>query len=95
MISLKRDAQGRLVPATGRRTTEKSSYKPNQTEDFKVSSNMLAIDTEADFFLENESINVPLLTSLNISPLTICRLNPHEYNISPSSDSPSLILSTF
>ena len=37
MISLKRDAQGRLVPATGRRATEKSSYKPNQTEDFKVS----------------------------------------------------------
>jgi hypothetical protein len=37
MISLKRDAQGRLVPATGRRTTEKSSYKPNQSEDFKVS----------------------------------------------------------
>ena len=37
MISLKRDAQGRFVPATGRRSTEKSSYKPNQTEDFKVS----------------------------------------------------------
>lgn len=37
MISLKRDAQGRLVPATGRRATEKSSYRPNQTEDFKIS----------------------------------------------------------
>ena len=37
MISLKRNSKGELVPATGRRSTDKSIYKPNQTEDFKVS----------------------------------------------------------
>ena len=37
MISLKRNSRGELVPATGRRSTEKSSYKPNQVNDFKIS----------------------------------------------------------
>ena len=37
MISLKRNSRGELVPATGRRSTEKSSYKPNQANDFKIS----------------------------------------------------------
>lgn len=37
MISLKRNSKGELIPATGRRSTEKSTYKPNQKEDFKLS----------------------------------------------------------
>jgi hypothetical protein len=37
MISLKRNSKGELVPATGKRSTDKSIYKPNQTEDFKLS----------------------------------------------------------
>jgi len=37
MISLKRNSKGELVPATGRRSTDRSSYKPGQTEDFKLS----------------------------------------------------------
>jgi len=37
MISLKRNSKGELVPATGRRSTDRSSYKPGQTEDFKIS----------------------------------------------------------
>ena len=37
MISLKRNSKGELVPATGRRSTDRSSYKPEQTEDFKLS----------------------------------------------------------
>jgi len=37
MISLKRNSKGELIPATGKRSTEKSSYKPNQTNDFKIS----------------------------------------------------------
>ena len=37
MISLKRNSKGELIPATGKRTTEKSSYKPNQINDFKIS----------------------------------------------------------
>lgn len=37
MISLKRNSRGELIPATGKRSTEKSSYKPNQTNDFKIS----------------------------------------------------------
>jgi len=37
MISLKRNSRGELVPATGRRSTERSSYKPNQSNEFKIS----------------------------------------------------------
>jgi ATP-dependent helicase/DNAse subunit B len=37
MISLKRNSKGELVPATGRRSTDRSSYKPGQAEDFKLS----------------------------------------------------------
>ena len=37
MISLKRNSKGELVPAPGKRSTDKSIYKPNQTEDFKLS----------------------------------------------------------
>jgi len=37
MISLKRNSRGELIPATGRRSTERSSYKPNQKDDFKIS----------------------------------------------------------
>ena len=37
MISLKRNSKGELVPATGKRSTDRSSYKPGQTEDFKLS----------------------------------------------------------
>ena len=37
MISLKRNSKGELVPATGRRSTDRSSYKPGQKEDFKLS----------------------------------------------------------
>ena len=37
MISLKRNSKGVLIAATGRRATEKSFYKPNQSEDFKIS----------------------------------------------------------
>ena len=37
MISLKRNAAGQLVPASGKRSTERSSYKPNQKADFRVS----------------------------------------------------------
>jgi hypothetical protein len=37
MISLKRNSKGELVPAPGIRSKDKSSYKPNQTEDFKLS----------------------------------------------------------
>jgi hypothetical protein len=35
MISLKRNAKGMLVPVIGRRSIDRSSYKPGQTEDFK------------------------------------------------------------
>jgi hypothetical protein len=37
MISLKRNSKGELIPATGKRSTERSSYKPNQKDDFKIS----------------------------------------------------------
>ena len=37
MISLKRNTKGELVLATGKRSTERSIYKPNQTDDFKIS----------------------------------------------------------
>ena len=37
MISLKRNSNGELVQAPGKRSTDKSIYKPNQTEDFKLS----------------------------------------------------------
>ena len=37
MISLKRNNKLELVKAIGRRTKEKSIYKPDQTEDFKIS----------------------------------------------------------
>ena len=37
MISLKRNSAGTLIPASGVRSREISIYKPNQTEDFKVS----------------------------------------------------------
>ena len=37
MISLKRNSKGELVKALGKRSTDKSIYKPNQTEDFKLS----------------------------------------------------------
>lgn len=37
MISLKRNSKGELVPAPGKRSTDKSIYKPNQSEDFKLS----------------------------------------------------------
>jgi CRISPR/Cas system-associated exonuclease Cas4 (RecB family) len=37
MISLKRNSKGELVPATGRRATQRTIYKPNQNEDFKIS----------------------------------------------------------
>ncbi|CAM8392311.1 PD-(D/E)XK endonuclease-like domain, AddAB-type [Candidatus Methylopumilus planktonicus] len=37
MISLKRNSRGELVPATGRRSTERSLYIPNQGADFRVS----------------------------------------------------------
>ena len=37
MISLKRNSRGDLVEATGRRATEKTIYKPNQNDDFKIS----------------------------------------------------------
>ena len=37
MISLKRNSRGELIPATGKRSTERSSYKPNQKDDFKIS----------------------------------------------------------
>jgi hypothetical protein len=37
MISLKRNSTGQLIQATGRRSTERSFYKPNQSTDFKVS----------------------------------------------------------
>ena len=37
MISLKRNTKGELVLATGKRSTERSIYKPNQTDDFKTS----------------------------------------------------------
>ncbi len=37
MISLKRNSKGELVPATGKRSTDRSSYKPGQKEDFKLS----------------------------------------------------------
>ena len=37
MISLKRNNAGTLIPATGLRNRETSIYRPNQTEDFRVS----------------------------------------------------------
>ena len=37
MISLKRNSKGELIPATGKRSKEQSSYKPNQAADFRVS----------------------------------------------------------
>lgn len=37
MISLKRNSKGELIPAPGKRSTDKSIYKPNQKEDFKLS----------------------------------------------------------
>ena len=37
MISLKRNSKGELVPATGRRATDRNIYKPNQASDFKIS----------------------------------------------------------
>ena len=37
MISLKRNNTGSLIPATGLRNRETSIYRPNQTEDFRVS----------------------------------------------------------
>ena len=37
MISLKRNSRGELVEATGRRATERTIYKPNQNDDFKIS----------------------------------------------------------
>ena len=37
MISLKRNNAGSLVPAIGLRNRETSIYRPNQTEDFRVS----------------------------------------------------------
>ena len=37
MIDLKRNSKKELVPATGKRTRQSSIYKPNQTEDFKIS----------------------------------------------------------
>jgi len=37
MISLKRNSKGELVPASGRRATDKNIYKSNQTNDFKIS----------------------------------------------------------
>ena len=37
MISLKRNSRGELVPATGRRSTDRNIYKPNQANDFKIS----------------------------------------------------------
>ena len=37
MISLKRNSKGELVQASGKRSTERSIYKPNQKDDFKIS----------------------------------------------------------
>ena len=37
MIDLKRNSKKELVPATGKRVRASSIYKPNQTEDFKIS----------------------------------------------------------
>ena len=37
MIDLKRNSKKELVPATGKRTRSSSIYKPNQSEDFKIS----------------------------------------------------------
>jgi hypothetical protein len=37
MIDLKRNSKHELVPALGKRTRKSSIYKPNQTEDFKIS----------------------------------------------------------
>ena len=37
MISLKRNKKGEFVKATGIRSRASSIYKPNQTEDYKVS----------------------------------------------------------
>ena len=37
MIDLKRNSKKELVPATGKRTRSSSIYKPQQTEDFKIS----------------------------------------------------------
>ena len=37
MISLKRNNTGSLVPAVGLRNRETSIYRPNQTQDFRVS----------------------------------------------------------
>ena len=37
MISLKRNSKGELVPATGRRSSERTIYKPNQSSEFKIS----------------------------------------------------------
>lgn len=37
MISLKRNSRGELVRATGRRSTERTIYKPNQASEFKIS----------------------------------------------------------
>ena len=37
MIDLKRNSKRELVPATGKRTRASSIYKPNQTDDFKIS----------------------------------------------------------
>ena len=37
MIDLKRNTKKELVPATGIRTRASSIYKPNQSDDFKIS----------------------------------------------------------
>ena len=37
MIDLKRNSKTELVPATGKRVSASSIYKPNQSEDFKIS----------------------------------------------------------
>ena len=37
MISLKRNSKGELIPASGRRATDRNIYKPNQANDFKIS----------------------------------------------------------